>query len=48
MGAELDDNENFGLGLRYVVGATDINDREDSHVNLYNCVFQLFASYRFS
>jgi hypothetical protein len=47
LGAEFDVNENFGLGLRYVIGATDINDTEGNDANVYNRVFQLFASYRF-
>ena len=47
LGAEFDVNENFGLGLRYVIGATDINDIDGDEDDYYNRVFQLFASYRF-
>ena len=48
LGAEFDVNENFGLGLRYVIGATNIYDPDfDTDTDIYNRVFQLFASYRF-
>ena len=48
IGAEFDVNENFGLGLRYVIGATNIYDPDfDTDTDIYNRVFQLFASYRF-
>lgn len=47
LGAEFNVNEDFALGLRYVVGATDILDVEGADINFYNRVFQLFASYRF-
>ena len=48
IGAEFDINETFGVGLRYVVGATNIYDPEgNSDLDIYNRVFQLFASYRF-
>lgn len=47
MGAEFNINEDFGVGMRYVIGATDILDVEGAQADLYNRVFQLFASYRF-
>ena len=47
LGAEFNINEDFGLGMRYVIGATDILDVEGAQADFYNRVFQLFASYRF-
>ncbi len=48
IGAEFDINDQLGLGLRYVVGATNIYDPDfDTTTDYYNRVFQLFVSYRF-
>lgn len=48
IGAEFDIDDTFGVGLRYVVGATNIFDPDgDTDLKIYNRVFQLFASYRF-
>ncbi len=47
LGAEFNINEDFGVGMRYVIGATDILDVEGAQADFYNRVFQLFASYRF-